>query len=52
MISPEADTVTLDFEGITFMSRSFTNEQYNIVITYPEQTFDYIGRNVDANAHL
>ena len=47
MISPEADTVILDFEGITFMSRSFTDELYNIVITYPEKTFGYIGRNDD-----
>ena len=47
MISPEANTVILDFEGITFMSRSFTDELYNIVITYPEKTFGYIGRNED-----
>ena len=30
MISSDADTVILDFEGITFMSRSFTDELYNI----------------------
>ena len=47
MISPKADTVILDFEGITFMSRSFTDELYNIVITYPEKTFGYTGRNDD-----
>jgi hypothetical protein len=47
MISPEADTVILDFEGITFMSRSFTDELYNIVITYPDKTFSYTGRNDD-----
>ena len=47
MISSEADTVILDFEGITFMSRSFTDELYNIVITYPEKTFGYTGRNDD-----
>ena len=46
-ISPDADTVILDFEGITFMSRSFTDELYNIVITYPNKTFKYIGRNDD-----
>ena len=38
MISPEADTVILDFEGITFMSRSFTDELYNIVITFSIMT--------------
>ncbi len=47
IISPEADTVILDFEGITFMSRSFTDELYNIVIKYSDKTFGYIGRNDD-----
>ena len=45
ILSPEADTVILDFEGITFMSRSFTDELYNIVIAYPDKSFSYIGRN-------
>jgi anti-anti-sigma regulatory factor len=52
MISPEADTVILDFEGITFMSRSFTDELYNIVITYPDKTFSYTGRNEDIRAMM
>ena len=47
MISPEADTVILDFEDITFMSRSFTDELYNIVIDFPEKEFRYVHRNDD-----
>ena len=46
-ISPKADTVILDFEGITFMSRSFTDELYNIVIDSPDKEFQYIHRNED-----
>ena len=46
-ISPDADIVVLDFGGITFMSRSFTDELYNIVIAYPHKTFTYTGRNDD-----
>lgn len=44
-ISPKADTVILDFDGITFMSRSFTDELYNIVIDSPDKEFHYIHRN-------
>lgn len=47
MINHEADTVILDFEGITFMSRSFTDELYNIVIDAPDKEFQYIHRNED-----
>lgn len=46
-INADANIVILDFEGITFMSRSFTDELYNIVIAYPDKTFSYIGRNSD-----
>lgn len=46
-ISPDADIVVLDFGGITFMSRSFTDELYNTVIAYPHKTFTYTGRNDD-----
>ena len=46
-ISPKADAVILDFEGITFMSRSFTDELYNIVIDSPGKEFRYIHRNED-----
>lgn len=47
IISPEVNTVILDFEGIGFMSRSFTDELYNIVIAHPDKNFSYIGRNDD-----
>lgn len=47
MIRPEADTVVFDFEGISFMSRSFTDELYNIVIDLPKKEFHYIHRNDD-----
>lgn len=46
-ISSEADTVILNFNGITFMSRSFADELYNIVIAFPSKTFRYHGRNKD-----
>ena len=46
-INNDANTVILDFEGITFMSRSFADELYNIVIAYPDKTFNYTGRNND-----
>lgn len=46
-INPKADRVILDFEGITFMSRSFTDELYNIVIDFPEKNFHYTHRNDD-----
>lgn len=47
MICQGADTVVLDFENITFMSRSFTDELYNIVIDSPDRDFRYIHRNDD-----
>ena len=46
-INPKSNSVILDFEGITFMSRSFTDELYNIVIGFPEKDFHYIHRNDD-----
>lgn len=46
-INPDADIVILDFEDITFMSRSFTDELYNIVTATHGKTFRYIGRNDD-----
>lgn len=46
-INPKADTVILDFEGISFMSRSFTDELYNIVIDFSGKEFHYIHRNDD-----
>lgn len=52
MISSDADTVILDFEGITFMSRSFTDELYNIVTAHPNKAFTYIGRNDDLCAMM
>lgn len=47
IISPDADTVILDFQGITFMSRSFTDELYNTVIGFPDKVFQYSHRNDD-----
>ena len=43
-INLKADTVILDFEGITFMTRSFTDELYNIVIDFLRKEFHYIHR--------
>lgn len=46
-INSEADTIILNFDGITFMSRSFADELYNIVMAFPSKTFRYHGRNKD-----
>ena len=46
-ISPEADQVTLDFEGIGFMSRSFADELCNIIDDQKDKTFTFTGQNSD-----
>lgn len=46
-INSDADTIILDFDSITFMSRSFTDELYNIVTSMHGKTFRYSGRNDD-----
>ena len=46
-ISPDADQVTLDFEGIGFMSRSFADEVCNIIDDLKDKTFAFIGQNSD-----
>ena len=46
-ISPEADQVTLDFEGIGFMSRSFADEVCNIIDDMGGKTFTLVNQNSD-----
>ncbi len=46
-INDEADEVTLDFEGIGFMSRSFTDEVCNIVDDMNDKSFTFVNQNND-----
>ena len=46
-ISDEANEVTLDFEGIGFMSRSFADEVCNIIDDMKDKTFSFTGQNHD-----
>ena len=46
-INDEADEVTLDFEGIGFMSRSFADEVCNIIDDMNGKTFTVINQNDD-----
>ena len=46
-INEDADEVTLDFEGIGFMSRSFADEVCNIIDDLRDKTFTFTGQNDD-----
>ena len=46
-INDDADEVTLDFEGIGFMSRSFADEVCNIIDDLKDKTFSFTGQNDD-----
>ena len=46
-IKEDADEVTLDFEGIGFMSRSFADEVCNIIDDLRDKTFTFTGQNDD-----
>ena len=46
-INDEADEVTLDFEGIGFMSRSFADEVCNIVDDMNDKSFTFVNQNND-----
>lgn len=46
-IKSEATEVTLDFEGIGFMSRSFADEVCNIMDDNKGKSFSFIGQNND-----
>ena len=49
-ISTDADSVVLDFTGITFMSRSFADELYNVIAAQAPRTFDFAGRSHDIDS--
>ena len=51
-INEEATEVTLDFEGIGFMSRSFADEVCNIMDDNKNITFEFINRNADVEAMM
>ena len=46
-INDNANEVTIDFEGIGFMSRSFADEVCNIIDDLKEKTFSFTGQNND-----
>ena len=46
-INDEADEVTLDFEGIGFMSRSFADEVCNIIDDIKDKYFTLVNQNND-----
>ena len=51
-INDEADEVTLDFEGIGFMSRSFADEVCNIIDDMNGKTFTVINQNDDVSTMM
>lgn len=51
-IDAKATEVTLDFAGVTFMSRSFADELYNIIDRPKEKTFIYQNRNAVVKAMM
>ena len=46
-INDEANEVTLDFEAIGFMSRSFADEVCNIIDDMNDKTFTLVNQNQD-----
>lgn len=46
-IDDNANEITLDFEGIGFMSRSFADEVCNIIDDLKNKTFSFTGQNDD-----
>ena len=46
-INDEANEVTLDFEGIGFMSSSFADEVCNIIDDLKDKVFTFTGQNND-----
>ena len=51
-INEDATEVTLDFEGIGFMSRSFADEVCNIMDDNKNIIFKFINRNADIEAMM
>lgn len=51
-INKDATMVTLDFEGIGFMSRSFADEVCNIIDDNKDVIFKFVNRNSDIEAMM
>lgn len=51
VINQDSDEITLDFSEINFMSRSFTDELFNIIESI-EQTIEFKNCNSDIQAML
>ena len=49
-ISADADAVMLDFTGISFMSRSFADELYNVIAAQAPRAFDFKGLSLDIDS--
>jgi uncharacterized protein (DUF1330 family) len=44
-INTQADCLVLDFDKVTFISRSFADELYNIIESVNNQNVSYLNRN-------
>ena len=51
-INENANEITLDFDGIGFMSRSFADEVCNIIDDLPSKAFAFINQNEDVEAMM
>ena len=51
-INDKVDEVTLDFEGIGFMSRSFADEVCNIIDDMNGKTFTLVNQNEDVSTMM
>lgn len=51
-INDKADEVTLDFDGVSFMSPSFADEVCNIIDDMPSKAFIFINQNEDVAAMM
>ena len=51
-INDKADEVTLDFEDIGFMSRSFADEVCNIIDDMNDKTFTLVNQNEDVSTMM
>lgn len=52
MLRQETGEVELDFDGISFMSRSFADELYNVVENFKQCKFTYSNRNEEVTAMM
>lgn len=51
-IRNDAENVELDFSDVSFMSRSFADELYNVVDSFRDKSFSYVNCNEIVNTML